>query len=124
MTRFAYDEATQTLKVSGRVTYVNPNGGPDVTQTFENVDATLVGSGASTAPVCQILNLDIGRIFLNLLGLELDIAPISIDLRGVTGPGNLLGNLLCAVAGLLDPPGPLAQILALLDRINAILAGL
>ena len=124
ITGFAYDQATQTLRASGSITYVNPNNGQEVTQPFVNAPATLTESGAPTSPVCQILNLDIGRIFLNLLGLEVDIAPISIDIRGRTGPGNLLGNLLCALAGLLDPPGPLAAILQLIDRINAILAGL
>lgn len=52
--------------------------------------------------VCDVLNLDIGRITLDLLGLVIDIAPISIDITAVSGPGNLLGNLLCALVGLLD----------------------
>ena len=36
-------------------------------------------------------------------------------------PGNLLGNLLCAVVGLLDGPGAIAGLLNILDRINDIL---
>ncbi len=73
---------------------------------------------------CPILSLDIGRIFLDLLGLQLDVAPISIDLTAVAGPGNLLGNLLCALVGILDR-NPLAGAVAnLLNQINAILAGL
>jgi hypothetical protein len=91
---------------------------------FDWTEAELTRQGPTTAPVCDILTLRIGRIFLDLLGLQVDIAPIAIDIRGVTGPGNLLGNLLCALAGLLDPPGPLAAILDLIDRINRILAGL
>ncbi len=51
---------------------------------------------------CQILFLDIGPIFLDLLGLELDLSPITLDLTAVRGPGNLLGNLLCGLAGILD----------------------
>jgi hypothetical protein len=70
---------------------------------------------------CDILTLDIGAIFLDLLGLQVDIAPISIDITAVPGPGNLLGNLLCAVAGLLDGPSPLAN---LINRLLGILNGL
>jgi hypothetical protein len=42
----------------------------------------------------------------------------------VPGPGNLLGNLLCAVAGLLDggPLGNLGNLInRLLDRIGGLL---
>lgn len=42
-------------------------------------------------------------IFLDLLGLELETDTIELDLTAVAGAGNLLGDLLCAVAGLLDP---------------------
>jgi len=34
-----------------------------------------------------------------------------LDLTGQTGAGNLLGNLLCGIAGLLDSPGGLARLL-------------
>jgi hypothetical protein len=87
-----------------------------VNQTFTNV---LVD-----AQRCPILNLDIGRILLNVLGLEVDIAPISIDVTAVAGPGNLLGNLLCALVGLLDQNPLAAQVTLLLQQINAILAGI
>ena len=51
---------------------------------------------------CEILDLDIGRIHLDLLGLVVNIAPIHINVTAVPGAGNLLGNLLCALVGLLD----------------------
>ena len=41
-----------------------------------------------------------------------------------SGAGNLLGNLLCAVVGLLDGFALLSAITQLLDTINNILAGL
>ena len=50
------------------------------------------------AAACPILVLDIGAIHIDLLGLVIDLAPINLDLTAVSGPGNLLGNLLCAVA--------------------------
>jgi hypothetical protein len=71
---------------------------------------------------CDILELDIGAIHLDLLGLVVDIAPIHIDIFAVPGPGNLLGNLLCAIVGLLDPgPGNLTAVANLLNQILRIL---
>ena len=53
---------------------------------------------------CQILYLEIGPINLELLGVVVIIPnPIIIDVRAYPGPGNLLGNLLCVLAHLLDP---------------------
>ena len=40
------------------------------------------------------------------------------------GPGNLLGNLLCSVAHLLDNNGPLAGLQTLLNQLNMLLGGL
>ena len=73
---------------------------------------------------CDVLFLDLGPLHLDLLGLTVDLAEVILDVNAVTGSGNLLGNLLCAVLGLLDIPGAIAGILQLLDTINAILAGL
>ncbi len=51
--------------------------------------------------------------------IHLDVVHLTIDAE--SGPGNLLGNLLCAIVGLLDGAGPLSAIAALLNRILAIL---
>ena len=73
---------------------------------------------------CDVLNLDLGPLHLDLLGLVVDLAPVILDITAVPGPGNLLGNLLCAVVSLLDFPGLLGVIGQILDAINQILAGL
>ena len=73
--------------------------------------------GAAQA-TCEILHLELGPLSLDLLGLNVDLNQIVLDITAVPGPGNLLGNLLCAVAGLLDNPNGLA---ALLNRILAVL---
>jgi hypothetical protein len=87
-----------------------------------------VTSGAAAAGVtaasCDILNLVLGPLDLNLLGLEVHLNQVVLDIVGTTGAGQLLGNLLCAVAGLLDGGGALGQISALLNQILAILNGL
>jgi hypothetical protein len=67
---------------------------------------------------CQILHLDVGPISLNLLGLQVNLSEIVLDITAQAAPGNLLGNLLCDVANLLNNPGGLAN---LLNRILGIL---
>ncbi len=70
---------------------------------------------------CDILNLVLGPLDLNILGLEIHLNRVVLDIIATTGAGNLLGNLLCQVAGLLDGVGLLSQISALLNQILAAL---
>ena len=65
---------------------------------------------ASRAAACDILNLVLGPLDLNILGLQVSLQRVVLDIVAVAGAGPLLGNLLCAVAGLLDG-GPLAGLL-------------
>jgi hypothetical protein len=51
---------------------------------------------------CPILHLELGPLDLNLLGLRVQLNQVVLDVTALRGPGNLLGNLLCAVAALLD----------------------
>jgi hypothetical protein len=69
---------------------------------------------------CEILNLVIGPINLDLLGLVIRTNRINLRIDAVPGPGNLLGNLLCAITGILDPQTTSARQLA--PALNAILA--
>jgi hypothetical protein len=39
------------------------------------------------------------------------LSEIVLDIAAQSGAGNLLGNLLCSVTGLLDSPGALARLL-------------
>src|SRR4030095_13203225 len=82
---------------------------------------------APPAPVpqlsCQILRLSIGAIDLNLLGLTVHLNPVLLIINAVPGPGNLLGNLLCAIVNLLNGGGPLSPIVALLNQLLALLGG-
>src|SRR3954451_13074720 len=78
-----------------------------------------------TPHACQILSLHLGAIDLNLLGLRVRTNPIDALIEAVPGAGNLLGNLLCTITGLLDPGSiPTSQVTALLNAILAILEGL
>lgn len=92
---------------------------------FTHQAATLTRGGAPSAPVCPILDLDIGAIHLDLLGLVVDLAPVHLDITAESGSGNLLGNLLCALVGLLDQQSPLqTAVTNLLNTINSLLSGL
>ena len=67
-------------------------------------------TSAASAPVaqqvpggtCEILDLVLGPLHLDLLGLVVDLNQVNLNITAQQGSGNLLGNLLCAVAGLLD----------------------
>jgi|tagenome__1003787_1003787.scaffolds.fasta_scaffold20281992_1 hypothetical protein len=97
------------LMATGRLigTLTSANGTQAVNQTV-TIPASLTGSatGAKAAQVtsCRILTLVLGPLDLNLLGLRIQLNRINLRITGERGPGNLLGNLLCAIAGLLNPP--------------------
>jgi hypothetical protein len=121
VTHFAYENGQ--LFVDGGL--FAPDG--HLISAFSHVPATLTRGGAPTQPVCPILDLDIGAIHLDLLGLVVDLAPVHLNINAESGPGNLLGNLLCAVANLLNGAGGAGlgtAITNLLNSINALLQGL
>src|SRR5215218_5857707 len=120
------DSITQTadgaLAFAGNlVGTATPAGGSPVAidQDFTAVVGSLTNPGQA---VCDILFLDLGPLNLDLLGLTVDLSQIVLDVNAVPGPGNLLGNLLCAVAGLLDNSAGNA-LTNLLNRITGILGG-
>jgi len=78
---------------------------------------SLILNSAATQATCEILHLELGPLDLNLLGLVVHLDRVVLDISAVPGAGNLLGNLLCAVANLLNVGGPLQQIINLLNQI-------
>ncbi len=77
-----------------------------------------------TDPTCPVLNLTLGPLHLNLLGLVVDLNQVVLTINAVSGGGNLLGNLLCAVAHLLDGSASGNAVATLLNHILSILSGL
>ena len=70
---------------------------------------------------CQILTLHVGAVHLDLLGLVVDLAPVDLNISAQAAPGNLLGNLLCAITNLLNnPSSALDGIVGLLNRVLSI----
>ena len=48
----------------------------------------------------------------------IDLNQVELEITAEQGPGNLLVNLLCAIAGLLDgPTSPLGALAGLLNRL-------
>ena len=82
--------------------------------------------GLQQAPSCAILSLVLGPLHLDVLGLVIDLNRVVLNIVGQTGAGNLLGNLLCALTGILDGGVLLGRFLSvvneLLAAINAVLA--
>jgi len=82
--------------------------------------AVTVPVTALDANTCSILDLTLGPIHLDLLGLVVDLNQVHLQLTAEPGSGNLLGNLLCAVAGLFDG-GLLGQVSQILNRVLGLL---
>ena len=98
--------------------------------TVTNATGTVLGTAltAVTIPVtgsgtCDILHLTLGPLHLNLLGLVVDLNQINLDITAQAGPGNLLGNLLCTVANLLNG-GSLNALANLLNQLLGVLGSL
>jgi len=86
------------------------------TQITQAVTAPVAATGS-----CQILHLTIGPIDLNLLGLVVHTNQIVLDITAQSGPGNLLGNLLCGIANLLNGSSPLQSIANALNQLLKLL---
>jgi hypothetical protein len=77
---------------------------------------------------CPILDLQLGPLDLDLLGLRVQLSQIDLNITAEPGPGKLLGNLLCALVGLLDGidlSGILGDLLEqLLDALTELIRGI
>ena len=109
---------------------ITPRSNPGVHIPFhKRVVGVLTPSGVHSAlqqaPSCAILGLVLGPLHLDLLGLVIDLNRVVLNIVGQTGAGNLLGNLLCALTGILDGSVILTRFLSvvseLLAAINAVL---
>jgi hypothetical protein len=92
--------------------------GPDTKRGLPHVSALVTAATAS----CPILSLTLGPLHLDLLGLVIDLNQINLNITAQPGPGNLLGNLLCDVANLLNSNG--GALTSITNLLNQILAGL
>jgi hypothetical protein len=110
-------QATGVLK--GTLTNANGTSLGTVNQTV--TDSVNTSAAANAVAGCQVLNLVLGPLNLNLLGLVVTLNQVTLNITAVPGAGNLLGNLLCAVVNLLNGTGGLTSLSALLNQILAAL---
>lgn len=61
----------------------------------------------------DVATVDVDSLEIDVLGLHVDLDDLDLDITARSGDGNLVGNLLSAVAGLLD--GGLSKLLGGLD---------
>jgi hypothetical protein len=126
------------LVAQGQLTATVTDAAGNVVRTFTTSVAMPVnnasGSGADAAAgcdsatmaaaACDILNLVLGPLHLDLLGLVIDLNQVVLEITATTGSGDLLGNLLCAITGLLDAGDLGQQLVNLLNQLIGVLAGL
>jgi hypothetical protein len=87
--------------------------------------ATTTATGfMQTSDACTILTLELGPLDLNLLGLRVFLDEVNLLIEAIPGAGNLLGNLLCGIAGLLDGIGGVGGLGDLIDDLLTAIANL
>ena len=81
-------------------------------------------SDATAVAACDILNWSWDRCISICSGWSIDLNQVVLNITGTTGAGDLLGNLLCAITGLLDAGSLGQQLVNLLNQLISVLAGL
>ena len=102
----------------GRVVGTATNTVTGATQTVNQLVTLPVTNLSGT---CQILHLELGPINLDVLGLRIQTNRIVLDITAQSGPGNLLGNLLCGITGLLDANAPANAVTRVLNQLLGLL---
>ncbi len=114
---FTVDSAGQLVAHGIYQGTVTMGGVPQtVTSTFSAIVSDMNPPGR-----CTILDLTLGPLHLDLLGLIVDLNQVHLVISAQPGPGNLLGNLLCSITHLLDKT-PVPAVQMQLQHLNELLA--
>jgi hypothetical protein len=120
LTGFALNQAGQ-LVANGTFTGTLTDAAGTVTQLVGTTVSSVLAPAQATAG-CRILDLVLGPLHLDLLGLVVDLNQVHLVITAVPGPGNLLGNLLCALTHILDNTGASnAAVQNLINILNGLL---
>ena len=111
ITRFAIQNGQ--IVALGTLTGAVTTAAGDVVSIAQDVVLPLLQATGS----CPILHLELGPLDLNLLGVAVHLDKVVLDVTAQSGPGNLLGNLLCSVSHLLDGNAALTALTNALNRI-------
>jgi hypothetical protein len=105
------------LALQGVLNGTVTNAAGTVLATVTNLPVTIPVGGAAPNSTCTILDLTLGPLHLDLLGLVVDLNQVHLTITGQTGPGNLLGNLLCGLANALNGSGGAGGLANLLNNL-------
>jgi hypothetical protein len=84
--------------------------------TLGNISQALTLPVSLITATCEILHLELGPLDLTLLGLNVHLDKVVLDITATQG-GGLLGNLLCSIANLLSNNSPLSALVKLLNNV-------
>ncbi len=115
LTTTSFQLVNGVINAVGTISGTLTNSLGQVVGTLTNAPISVPLTGLTGS--CPILSLHTGQINLSLLGLNVVLSPIDLTITAQAAPGNLLGNLLCAVAHLLDSNGSLTAVTQLLNQI-------
>lgn len=108
---------------------LNTKNGTAVTQTVMPVaanhqpSATTATAAAAIQAVCEVLDLTLGPLDLNLLGLEIHLDTVHLDIDA-NPAGGLLGQLLSGLLCGSDLAGIFANLTTLVTFLNSVLQAL
>ena len=126
-----FDVQNGTLVAIGQLTATVSNTAGQVVNTIVTQVAVPVANAAGpgiaqaqAAAACDILHLVLGPLHLDVLGLVIDLNQVVLDITAQPGAGNLLGNLLCSITGLLDAGSLGQQLVNLLNQLIGVLGAL
>jgi len=95
---------------------------PTLTRAAWSLDPSPVARVAAFQD-CPVLNLALGPINVNLLGVQVALSAVSLDLTGISGTP--LGDLVCQVSALIGNVAGLVGVLnSLLGLVTGLLGGL
>jgi len=86
---------------TGALTAVGTATGSLLGHTFTTPVTATLSPPTATTPV-PVLHLALNEIHLNLLGVKVDTSKICLNVVAHPGPGNLLGNLVSDLSGVLN----------------------
>lgn len=105
LTNLHFVNANGVLALAGDLTGTLTDALGNVLGSVSNVPITLPVSSPAASGGCTILDLTLGPLHLDLLGLVVDLNQVHLTITGQTGNGQLLGNLLCGLANALNGNG-------------------
>lgn len=105
LTNLHFVNQNGVVALAGQLTGTLTDALGNVLGSVSNVPIALPVGGAAASGGCTILDLTLGPLHLDLLGLVVDLNQVHLTITGQTGNGQLLGNLLCGLANALNGNG-------------------